>query len=78
MGHHRPTSEMPFKWHFTGVPMMAQHRMLAPELCDFSGDRDKFCEETIYFCDFSGGGGPDPLSSPLDPPIICLIQEQHV
>ena len=25
-----------------------------------------------------GGGGPDPLSSPLDPPMICLIQEQHV
>ena len=42
-GHHRPTNETPFKWHFTGVPMMAQHRMLDWELCDFSGDWDKFC-----------------------------------
>ena len=24
-GHYRPTSETPFKWHFAGVPMMAQH-----------------------------------------------------
>ena len=22
---HRPASETPFKWHFAGVPMMAQH-----------------------------------------------------
>ena len=28
-GHHRPTSETPFKWGFTGGPMMAQHKMLA-------------------------------------------------
>ena len=42
-GHHRPTNETPFKWYFTGVPMMAQHRMLDWELCDFSGDWDKFC-----------------------------------
>ena len=26
--------------------------------------------ETLYFCDFSGGGGPDPLSPPLDP---CML-----
>ena len=24
-GHYRPASEMPFKWRFTGGPMMAQH-----------------------------------------------------
>ena len=23
LGHHRPTSEAPFKWHFAGGPMMA-------------------------------------------------------
>ena len=23
-GHHQPVSETPFKWHFAGVPMMAQ------------------------------------------------------
>ena len=27
--HHRPASEMPFKWRFAGVPMMAQHWILA-------------------------------------------------
>ena len=27
--HHRPASETPFKWRFAGVPMMAQHLMLA-------------------------------------------------
>ena len=24
-GHHWPTSKMPFKWHFTGGPMMAHY-----------------------------------------------------
>ena len=28
-GHHRPTSEMPFKWCFAGMLMMAKHLMLA-------------------------------------------------
>ena len=23
LGHHRPASKAPFKWHFAGVPMMA-------------------------------------------------------
>ena len=30
----------------------------------FSGDPDQYCKETLYFCEFSGGGGPDPLSPP--------------
>ena len=25
MGHHQPTSKMPFKWCFTGGPIMARH-----------------------------------------------------
>ena len=25
VGHHWPDSKTPFKWHFSGVPMMAQH-----------------------------------------------------
>ena len=53
MGHHRPASETPLKWHFAAGPMMAQHIMLA----DFSGDPDQYCKETLYFCDFPGGGG---------------------
>ena len=28
-GYHWPASETPFKWRFAGVPMMAQHWMLA-------------------------------------------------
>ena len=27
-GHHRPSSETPFKWRSAGMPMMAQHGML--------------------------------------------------
>ena len=27
--YHWPASETPFKWRFAGVPLMAQHRMLA-------------------------------------------------
>ena len=26
---------------------------------------------------FQGGGGPDPLSPPLDPSITCLTRESH-
>ena len=38
-------------------------------LCNFPGDTDQYCLETLYFCDFSGGAGgrPDALSPPLDP-----------
>ena len=25
LGHHRPASEMPFKWRFAGGPMMARY-----------------------------------------------------
>ena len=40
--------------------------MLAWQLCDFSGDPDQYCSETLYFCDFSGGGVrlPVPPSGP--------------
>ena len=43
--HHRPTSKKPFKWCFAGGSMMAQHRMLAWYLGDFSENRDQFWEE---------------------------------
>ena len=42
--------------------------MLAWQLCDFSGDQDQYCQETLYFVTFQvgggGGGGPDPMSPP--------------
>ena len=28
--------------------------------CHFLGDPDLYCWKTLYFCDFSGGGGPAP------------------
>ena len=38
--------------------MMALYRMLAWKLCDFSGDLDQYCIETLYLRDFSGGRTP--------------------
>ena len=37
--------------------MVTQHRMLAWQLCGFTGDQDQYCLETLYFCDFTAGGG---------------------
>ena len=50
---------------FTGVPMMAQHRMLAWELCDFSGDRGNFDKKPYIFVIFQGGGGVRTPCPPL-------------
>ena len=38
-------------------------------LCDFSGDLDQYCKETLYFCDFSGEGSRPPVT-PLDLPML--------
>ena len=53
--------------------MMAQHGMLALYLCDFSGNPDQLLRKPI-FCDFSGGGGSESLSPPLDPRMIVLLR----
>ena len=65
-GHHWPASKTPFKWCFTGVPMMAQHWMLGI----FQGIRTSISKKPYIFVAFhggggGGGGGPDPLP-PLD------------
>ena len=60
-GHQRPASETPFKWRFAGGPMMAQYWMLDWYLCDFKGIRG-----TLYFCNFPGGRGPDPLDPHME------------
>ena len=52
-GHHQPDSETAFKWLFAdndGPTLNAGLLALW-----FSGDRDQYCLETLYFCDFSGG-----------------------
>ena len=61
-GHHRPASETPFKWRFAGGPMMAQHWLLAWQLCDFSWVPDQYCYETLCFLwFFRGVRTPAPL-----------------
>ena len=50
----RPASETPFKWPFAGVPLNAGLVALL-----IFGDLDQYCDDILYFCDFSGGGsGP--------------------
>ena len=44
------------KWRFAGMPMNAQHWMLASQLRFFSWSGHVLLENPI-FCDFSGGGG---------------------
>ena len=47
------------KWRFAGMPMNAQHLMLASQLRFFRGSGPVLLENAI-FCDYSGGGGgPD-------------------
>ena len=56
--HNWIASETPF----LGGPMMAQHSMLAWQLCDFSGDPGQYYKEPLYFVIFHGVRGPDSLS----------------
>ena len=51
---------MAFRWRADDGPTLNAGLVA---LC-FSGDPDQFCYETLYFCDFSGGGGPDLLPPP--------------
>ena len=64
-GHHRPASKMPFKWHFAGGRMMAQHRMQVWGLCDFQEIRASIAKKSFIFVFFRevGSGTPAP---PLD------------
>ena len=52
------------KWRFAGVPMMAQHWMLAWQLCGFQGIQNSIAKKPYIFCEFSD---PPPPSHPLDP-----------
>ena len=58
---------MEFRWPADDGPTLN-----AGLVAVISGDPDQYCKETVLFCDFSGGGGggQDPLSSPLDHPMI--------
>ena len=72
-----PLAKRHFKWRFAGRPMLACHVMLAWYMFSFEifyGIWTSIDKKKLYFCDFpGGGGGPDPLSPPLDPLMIRLL-----
>ena len=61
-GHHRSASETPFKWRFSGGPILAQHWMVA--LWFFRWSEPALLKKPYIFVIFQGRGGgvPDPLS----------------
>ena len=70
-----PLAKRHFKWRFAGRPMLARHVMLAWYMFSFEifyGIWTSIDKKKLYFCDFPGGG-PDPLSPPLDPLMIRLL-----
>ena len=68
--HQRNAFKMAFCWRVNGPPLNAG--LVA--LC-FLGDPDQYYKETLYFCDFSrGGGGAVP---PLDPPVTYSVIHEY-
>ena len=63
MGHHWPASETPFKWRFTGVPIMAEHFMLVGSFEIFQGIQTSIAKKPYIFVIFQGGSEP-----PVPPP----------
>ena len=59
-GHHRPTSEKPFKLRFACCADDGQTLNAGMVALWFSGDPDQYYLGTIYFCDFSGVGVRTP------------------
>ena len=49
---------------FAGVPMMAQHWMLAWQFCDFQGIQTSIAKKSYIFVIFSGGSGPPATPPP--------------
>ena len=57
--------------------MMARHVMLAWYMCSFEifyRTWTSIAKNYIFVIFQGGGGGPDPLSPPLDLPMIRLLQ----
>ena len=64
-GHHRPASESPYKWRFTGGPN-------AECWLGLQGIRTCMAKDLNTFEVFLGAGGPDALPlTPLDPHILA-------
>ena len=72
-----PLAKHHFKWRFAGRPMLARHVMLAWYMFSFEifyGIWTSIDKKNYIFVIFQGrGGGPDPLSPPLDPLMIRLL-----
>ena len=68
-GHHRPASEMPFKWRFAGVRMMAQ----LGSSVNFQWIQTSIATKPYISLFFRGR--PDPLSPPLDLRMTIFGQE---
>ena len=64
--HRRNAIYMAFRWRADDCPTLNAGLIALW----FSGDLDRYCYETLCFCDFSRGSGP-PVP-PLDPPMILL------
>ena len=53
VSHHRPTNETPFKWRFTGGPIVARYCMLAGMLWFLNGKRtDAISLVCTLICEF--------------------------
>ena len=81
-GHHRPASETPFRWHFAGVPMMAQHLTLAWLLFDFQGILTSIAKKPYIFVIYQRGSGP-PVPTPGSAhgptsPVNIVLKHGHV
>ena len=74
---HRSAIEMAFRWRADNGPSL-NAGLIALR---FLGNPDQYCQETIYFCDFSlggggGGGSGPPVLPPLDPPMMTTTRIQ--
>ena len=56
-GHHQPASKTPFKWHFAGMPIRAQHCWL-DRFVIFQGIRTSIAKKRYIFVIFHGRSGP--------------------
>ena len=69
-GRQRNAIEMAFRWQADDGPTLYAGFVA---LRFFQGIRISIAKNTLYFCDFSGG--PNPLSPPLDPPMLKLAKD---
>ena len=72
MGHHRPPSKTPLNGVSLAGRCWPNIECWLGSFVIFQGILTSIAK-TLNFCDFSGEGGPNPLSSLQDPP-MCTIK----